>query len=358
MKLLAISRWNPNPTWAPTDTALQKAVSAAANAYVGRTVTVDWGNFPPDTQYVQFLQMREAAGNLPEILLLDDLHYNAEGYEYAVQKGLIRSFTVADLQKYMPGYVARFKQYGTDVSFAFSDNAKSNDPGKGKLWYIPFQFQPTAFNAAKIPNNFAKPYANANFTGGNFRDDILKKIFPTARTEAEFRQMLVAKNGTATLEDMTDVPIKGWADLYAYFKKVKAMNLKVGEKPLIPGALVGNNENALTFFDNQTSAEGYMYRGSFWWQDDPVWAKAVQLSPEVRDQARWMNRMYSEGLLDPELFIMKNDQYYAKVGNGEYAVFPLYFTPKDNAIKVGKERGYGFRQVPFFYPFDRPRVSR
>lgn len=93
LNLLGISRWNPNPAWAPTDTSVQKAIVAAANAYVGRAVTMPWGNHPPDTPYIQFLQMREAAGDLPEILLLDDLHNNAEAYEYAIRKGLIRSYS-------------------------------------------------------------------------------------------------------------------------------------------------------------------------------------------------------------------------------------------------------------------------
>ncbi len=104
-------------------------VAAAANAYVGRTVTVEWGNYPPDTTRIQFLQMREAAGNMPEILLLDDLMWNAEGYEYAIKKGLIKEIKLADLTTYMNGYVARFKQYGVDVSYAISENSKTSGAG-------------------------------------------------------------------------------------------------------------------------------------------------------------------------------------------------------------------------------------
>jgi hypothetical protein len=356
LKLLAISRWNPDPTWAPTDTSLQKAVAAAANAYVGRTVNVEWGSFPVGTNYDQFLQMREAAGNMPDILLLDNLMYDAPGYEYAIKRGLIKEITLADLNKYMPGYVARFKQYGVDVSYAISDNLKSNDPGKGKMWFVPFQFGPYAFT--NVPNNFSKPYVNGMLLGGNFQDNIMKKIFPTARTEAEFRKMLVEKKGKATIEDMTDIPIKSWSDLYAYFKKVKAMNLKVGEKPVIPGALIGDMENADQLTGHLNSAAGgYLYRGAFWWQDAPTWAKAVLLSPEIREMARWVNRMYNEGLLDPELFVMKNAQFYAKVGNGEYAVFPSFYVPVDNALKTAKERGYGYRMIPYFYPIDMSRIN-
>ena len=208
LKLLAISRINPNPTWTPTDTTLQKLVTAAANAYVGRTVTLEWGNYPPDTTRIQFLQMREAAGNLPEILLLDDLMWNAEGYEYAIKKGLIREIKLADLTTYMKGYVARFKQYGTDVSYAISENSKmSGTSGNGKLWFIPSQFNPAPFPASKVPNGFAKPSPNGALRGGLFRDDILKKVISTAKTEAEFRQLMIAKKGKLTADDMVDFPM-------------------------------------------------------------------------------------------------------------------------------------------------------
>ncbi len=358
LKLAGISRWNPNPTWAPTDTTIKKLVAAAANKYVGRTVTVDWGNYPPDATPIQLLQMREAAGTLPDILLQDNLMQISDAYEYAIKKGLIKEVTRNDLTRYMPGYVGRFKQYGSDVQFAIDENTKRiGDNGLGKLWYIPFQFQPTAFPAARIPNGFAKPWPNAGFTGGHFRDDILKMIFPAARTEAELRQLLLDKGGKLTVKDMTDIPITSWSDLYVYLKKVKALNLKVGEKPVIPGALVGSSENAASAYWSLTSAVGWLYKGNMVWRDPLENTTAVYFTPEFRDQMRWLNRIYDEGLMDPEIFVMKNDQYFAKVGNGEYAVVNWPFISMSNASKVGKERGYGWRTVPYFYPFDMSKIS-
>ena len=52
--------------------------------------------------------------------------------------------------------------------------------------------------------------------------------------------------------------------------------------------------------------------------------------------------------MDPEIFVMKNDQYYAKVINGEYAVVNFWW-PVNDARKVGKDRGYGYRFFPLFY---------
>jgi len=361
LRLAAVSRWNPNPTWAPADTTVQKMISAAANAYVGRAVTVQWGNYPddPHNPYVPFLQMREAAGNMPDILLLDNLWQDAQSYEYAIKRGLIKEIKAADINSYMKGYVARFKQYGADVSFAISENTKYiGDNGVGKLWYIPFQFAQSSFPASKVPNNFAKPSPNAGPTGGLFRDDLLKKVYPNAKTEAEFRQLMIRKNGKLTMDEMMDVPMQSWADLYTYGKKVAALNAKVGEKPVIAlGGIFGSSEDASSFEWSQTSATGLLFHGFFYWMEPPQYVVATVKTPELREQARWMNRFYNEGLLDPEIFVMRNDQYFAKIGNGEYGVFAWHFVPKDNAIKVGRERGYGWRPVPFFYPVDMSRVN-
>jgi hypothetical protein len=319
----------------------------------------EWDTYPPDTTYRQFLQMREAAGYLPEILLLDDLHDDAEAYEYAIRKGLIRSYTLAELSKYMPSYIARFKQYGTDMSFAFSENTKTTgQAGTGKLWYIPYQFNAASFPASRVPNDFSKPSPDAGLMGGMFRDDLLKKVYPSARTEAEFRSLLLDKKGRLTLADMLDVPMQGWADLYAYGMKVKALNAKVGNAPVIPlGGIFGSSESAASFFWSQTTATGYLYKGSFWWVDPPRYLLSVDASPELREQARWCNRMYSEGLLDPEIFLMPNERYYAKIGNGEYGVFAWHFVPRDTAVRLGRERGYGWRPIPFFVPLDMSRVN-
>lgn len=359
LKLTGISRWSADPARVPTDTAVQKAAAAAAGAYVGRAVTVAWDAVPPGTTYLQFLQKREAAGALPAILLLDDLPADAEAFEYAIAKGLIRSYTLAELSKNLPGYVARFKQYGADVSWAVAENSKtSGEAGRGRLWYIPFQFDAAAFPASRVPNGFARPSPNAGFTGGMFRDDLLKKVLPAARTEAEFRRLLLEKNGRLALDDMLDVRMEGWADLYAYGRKLKALNVKVGGEPLIPlGGIFGSSENAASALWSENSAAGYLFKGSFWWVEPPVYLKSVEASPELREQARWYNRLYREGLLDPDIFVMDDDRYHAKIANGAYGVFAWHFVPREPAIAAGRERGYGWRPIPFFYPFDMSRMN-
>ena len=139
---------------------------------------------------------------------------------------------------------------------------------------------------------------------------------------------------------------------------MKALNAKVGGKPVIPlGGIFGSSERAASFFESQTSATGYLYKGSFWWQEPPRYLESVDTSPELREQARWFNRMYNEGLLDPEIFVMRDDQYHARIGNGEYGVFAWHFVPRDDAIRLGAERGYGWRPVPFFFPIDMSRVN-
>ncbi len=85
---------------------------------------------------------------------------------------------------------------------------------------------------------------------------------------------------------------------------------------------------------NQPTAMGYLYKGEYWWQDAPLYLKSVDLAPETREQARWFNKIYNEGLLDPEMFIMKNDQFYAKVGERRVRRDPL-------VLGAHRQRGAG-----------------
>jgi len=359
LQLVGISPSMVNTARPPADPSVPKAVAAAAGAYTGRTVTVTWAAYPPDTSYLRFLQMREAARNLPGILLLDDLPDHADAYEYAIRRGLIRSFTAADLSKHMPGYVARFRQYAEDAASAFAyTTRRTGEAGRGRLWYIPCRFDASGFPAARTPGGFFQPSPEAGFTGGMFRDDLLKKVYPSARTEAEFRRLLLEKNGALTLDDMADVPMRSWNDLYDYGRNVKALNAEVGGVPVVPlGGILGSSEDAGSFLWSQSSATGYLYRGDFWWQGPPRYLVAVDASPEAREQARWLNRFSNEGLLDPGIFVMSDARYRERIGNGEYGVFAWHVAPGDTAISRGRERGYGWRPIPFFSPLDLSRVN-
>jgi putative aldouronate transport system substrate-binding protein len=68
--------------------------------------------------------------------------------------------------------------------------------------------------------------------------------------------------------------------------------------------------------DSSTSALGYPDNGE--WQVDPKTCKAEYkfLNPAMKGYYKWLNKMNDEGLLDPDSFTQKHDQYIAKISSG------------------------------------------
>jgi hypothetical protein len=348
LNLTVYTKWPQNPAYAPTDLTVQKLAQAALSKYVGRTVNFTWVSHPPNEDALVTLQKFEAAGNMPDIYGQDDLLNLPPLWEYAAKKNLIKEITVDDFNKYMTGFVARVKDYGVDFNTVLTQNLSPD----GKHWFIPFAFQSAGFpKSTKVPEPFWARNAGG-FTGGHFRDDILTKIYPTARTEAQVRDLLLKKKGNLDLTDLTDIPIKSWSDLYDYGTKVKALNLQANGKPVIPLAPNFSSEDPLSTYWSLVSATGTWWHLD--WDPGTPLEKSVhaKVGPAYKEQLRWFNKMYNAGLMDPEIFIMKNDQYLAKVTNGQYAEVNAFFNNMTEAERVGKENGYGWRSVVFWYPMD------
>jgi ABC-type glycerol-3-phosphate transport system substrate-binding protein len=348
LNLTVYTKWPQSPTYAPTDLTVQKLVSAALAKYVGRPVNFTWISHPPNEDGLVTLQKFEAAGTMPDIYGQDDLLNLPPLWDYATKKNLIKEITVDDFNKYLTGFVNRVKYYGGDINTVLTQNLSPD----GKHWFIPFGFQSAGFpKSDKVPDPFWARNAGG-FTGGHFRDDILTKIYPTAKTEAQVRDLLLKKKGQLDLTDLADIPIKNWSDLYDYGMKVKALNLQANGKPVIPLAPNFSSEDPMSVYWSLVSATGA------WWHLD--WdpgtpldnSTLAPLGPSFKEQVRWFNKMYNAGLMDPEIFIMKNDQYSAKVANGQYAEVNAFFNNMAEAERVGKANGYGWRSVVFWYPMD------
>jgi ABC-type glycerol-3-phosphate transport system substrate-binding protein len=328
----------------PTPPADRTLTDYATQLIVQRTgVSADWPITPQDWTSQQYWTNVLAANNVPEIYDVGAAWIDPDNAKFLTEKGIARELTPDMIKKYMPNYVARIQKYGQSVDKILNANLY-----QGKLLSVPTQFQFSAFpdlmtnEAAKQPRN--DYYAIA------FRDDILKKIFPNARTEKELQDLLV-KQGSLSVQDIIgDIPIKNLDDLKAYLEKVKALNLKVGDKPVIPGAITASSESLGALDWSLRTIVGFAWEYPFMMGTPPDFKDSVypKLTPQYKAYMKWWNDLYNEGLIDPEMFVMKNDQFNAKQINGEYAVINRWWYVAD-AEKVGKDRGYGWRYFPVFY---------
>jgi len=291
----------------------------------------------------QLISEWTAAGTMPEVVQYAALIQETTWSTPWVEQRLSWTWDVTKVKQYLPGYVARLAKYGVKIEDVLPFNKF-----KDENWYIPM-----GFNFAQFPSLSTMEEAKAvgiNYYAVGLRDDVLKRIYPAAKTEAELQQVF-AKNGKLTIQDVVgDIPLKNLEDLYQYMRKVKALNMKVGDKPLIPGALSAQSEALGSIDWSLRTIIGYHWQWPIIYQNEPSFQGSFFLrnGADYGEYLRWWNKLYNEGLMDPEIFVMKNDQYFAKATNGEYAVVN-FWAPINDARRVGKERGYGFRYLPLFY---------
>jgi hypothetical protein len=291
----------------------------------------------------QLIQEWIAAGTMPEVIQYAALIQETTWSTPWVEQKLSWTWDAASVKKYLPGYVARLAKYGVKIEDVLEMNKF-----KDQNWYIPI-----GFSFSQFPSLSTMEEAKAvgiNYYAVGLRDDILKRIVPAAKTSDEL-QAVFTKNGKLSIQDVAgDLPFKNLEDLYQYLKKVKALNLKVGDKPVIPAALSAQSESLGSIDWSLRTIIGYHW----WWPVNygkpPNFTDSVFLrnTKDYGEYLRWWNKLYNEGLMDPEIFVMKNDQYFAKVINGEYAVVN-FWAPIQDAIKTGKDKGYGYRYLPLFY---------
>jgi len=103
-------------------------------------------------------------------------------------------------------------------------------------------------------------------------------------------------------------------ELYDYLKKVKQLDMKVGEKNVIPAQLPVSSNVSSTLWSLQT-AMGILWQDGFGFKDDQL--MHVQSSDVFKEYIRYYNTFNAEGLIDREAWIMKDDQIRAKTINGE-----------------------------------------
>jgi hypothetical protein len=312
-------------------------------------VIPEYSDYPDATaNVVSWVQMQIAAGTWFDVVSRSSGMIGTPDINNLLKKaGMLKEIKLADIKKYMPRTADRLNKLGVTVDQWYAANV---DPADGKLWYVPnLPSLNLSSEYRKIPAIAAQVRPNPYFLW--FRDDILKKIYPKAKTEAELNQLYVKKGGNLTINDIMDIPMNTPEDMNRYLTAVKKLNLKQGNKPIIPGELQSNNSVGALMWSMFTFA-GFYYNDDY--PDTPYNMATNQFNyyattPQWKTYMSQMNSMYNDGLFGSEYYIQKDDQRDAKLINGEYAVMH-WWAPVIDArnLSVKEKRGYGFRLYPIF----------
>jgi len=307
---------------------------------------------PPGQDVLTWLQMQVVSGNVPEVIAVSNSVFdNPQVYEYLKKENVLKEIKLEDMKKYFKRIGARLESLGVSLEDWYKANV---DPADGKLWYVPNAPNPNVSKEVRALPWRAKDIGPQPYSM-YMRDDILKKIFPEAKTEAELTELFKQK-GKLEWSDVNDIPIRNADELYDYLKKVKALGMKVGNKEVIPCHPMMNADVGSMMWSM------YSFPG-FWWRDlvDRFYTGSGEMvyfaaTPEWKEYVRWMNKAYNEGLLGKEIFIQKDDQREAKIVNGEYAVFQRWNNVVGAREKSRQEnRGYGYRVL---YTFPNPLQTK
>ncbi|MDP4097626.1 ABC transporter substrate-binding protein [Paenibacillus sp. P96] len=131
-------------------------------------------------------------------------------------------------------------------------------------------------------------------------------------------------------------------------------------QPTIPLSLDADDwKIMITVTNPAVQATGVPNDGEYYIDPETHEAILHYRRPEEREYFRWLNHMYNEGLLDPETFVQKSDQYKAKIASGR--VIGLIdqkwnYQDAENALKAaGKdEHTYAHFPVTMSEEYDDP----
>jgi putative aldouronate transport system substrate-binding protein len=230
-----------------------------------------------------------AANNLPDVFLTSSMEYSS-----TEDLGVF-----ADLGPYVKSDMPNHAKY-------FDARYWNSFKNKGVITQIP-----CAEVSTSNPRFATDPYVTQR--GAHclwVREDILRAAGYTFEPMADIAKRTTELGKKCTLKDLAVTPaINTPEDFYQMLKKIKALNLKVGDKPVIP----------LEMYNWYMFHMGTMFDyGQFRIDKDKKVAGYLG-APGAKPWYRFLNRLYQEGLIDQDFSIQKADQMEAKVASGRVA---------------------------------------
>lgn len=186
------------------------------------------------------------------------------------------------------------------------------------------------------------------------RDDILKMLYPNAKTQDEIEALYLEK-GQFTKEEILDVTFKSKDEFFDFLYKIKELGVKEGSREVFPfyvadgidnwslltlmGFLYGqpNTVNYFTYWDKETDRVEYMFKQPFFKDILKDWTKLVQ-----------------DEIASPDSLIDNRAAFEEKVNNGQYAVLYGQALPDQNVLNAGN-KNFRYRKVYIDIPVNNDK---
>ena len=189
------------------------------------------------------------------------------------------------------------------------------------------------------------------------RDDIIKKLYPNAKTMAEIKQIYLDK-GEYQKEDLRDVVITSKEEFRDLLVKINDLGLTENGRKVWPMYTHAGTDNwdLMTVFTSPLAGKG-IAKGSFvnnFCYYDGNQDKIVKTVDQAwfKDMLKFFTQMVVDGLASKEALIDSAANFDQKKLNGEYAI--LYgnaVVPTDEQLKAAGKT-YAYRPVMLDVPCD------
>lgn len=234
-----------------------------------------------------------AANNLPDVISANqtDAVTVASSGRYAEVGELIKAH-MPNLMKYLP------EEDWKDALY------------QGRMYSVPSPFINVGAEQYK-DDLYSVPMQNWSWVT---RESILRELGYTFKPLSQIKDEINATGNKPTAEDFKVQPeIKTPEDFYNFLVKVKELELKSGNKDLIPLTIPHALQIHLGAMFGVTNAWQYKESNG----DVTGWLG----SENAKAYYQFLNKLYSEGLLDKDFSIQKPEQLQEKIASGRAAAF-------------------------------------
>lgn len=266
------------------------------------------------------------------------------------QKAIIDKLADADivydlkpyLEDYCPNIVQMLKNAGI---YDYVLNQRSDGKVVRLPYIINFDLRYPDMNEEdklKVTNN----YQTRNHVW--VRDDILKMVYPNAKTQDEIEQIYLDK-GEFTEEDVTDVTFKSRDEYVDFLKKVNELNITEGTQKVYPGYIASgtDNWNVLTLMGclyGQNANNSYDTNYFTYWDKDTKRIEYKFKQPEFKTILKDWTELVRADILSKESLVDNRSTFEQKRDNGLYAVVYANDQPNDSTIK-SSGKNFRYRKV-------------
>ncbi|MBR6729546.1 MAG: hypothetical protein IKL80_05220 [Clostridia bacterium] len=266
--------------------------------------------------------------------------------ERAVLQKMIDADMVWDLTELIPKYcpnIMRMLEIGGDNPYFKSDRAD------GKL----YQFQVGPRNVTYLDPDMdpvlrARVETPVDPIGYVYvRDDILRMLYPEAKTQKEIEELYV-KNGKFTKEEILDVTFNSKEEFFDFLYKIKDLGVKAGNREVYPFYVADGIDNwsLLTYLGcvhgynmNRSSCNYFTY-----WDKESKQIEYMFAQPFFKEVLRDWTKLVQDDIASPDSLIDNKATFDEKVNSGQYAVLYGQSLPDANVLNAAGA-DYGYRKV-------------